>query len=315
MNIIELNDKLKNIELDINQFNNFRFISDFVPEKVLFSKISLKEGFPGTINLDLIIEGHIKGFSEFKTKTIRRVPLLKDGELKNELLEIKTPLNKVFSEEELIDLEEEKIIDLDKNIFFLNKIDLTIPMPDLRTGEEKIEKFFELTEKIIEAKIEAKIIKFLEKTKVKEEKQNIPDELKGYISPKGFLIEPSSKTFKKKETPPLVLKIRGLNSIPSINSVIRKVENGQKLNFIEKIINKKLNEYLTKEIDTYATLYFLNKNLLKLSFERETIREMLLNDKINKTEKRKIRIYGETYETKVEIINNIANKKEINPSI
>ena len=323
MNIIELNEKLRGREVELNQLD-FRFIPDFIPTKAVFTGISLKEGFPGTINGDFLIEGYIKGFEDFPVKTFRRKKLFDNFKNVFNVLELKEPLEKVFEEGEDIDLEEEGVIDTEKNVIFLDKIEILpkemeeeIKRSD---SERKIEKFISLTERLIEKKVELKILKFLEDTKPKPQIE-IPDELRDFVSPTGMLIEPKPAVkYYSKEKPVIDIKVRGISKIPSVKSVIKKTDEGKKLNFIESLINDKLTDYLARDVNIWAGTKLLNRELLKISFQREAVRESLKNDGITKLSfKKKLNIDGREFETTLTIAKNEEepkkDKKEKEPEL
>jgi hypothetical protein len=323
MNIIELNEKLRGREVELNQLD-FRFIPDFIPTKAVFTGISLKEGFPGTINGDFLIEGYIKGFEDFPVKTFRRKKLFDNFKNVFNVLELKEPLEKVFEEGEDIDLEEEGVIDTEKNVIFLDKIEILpkemeeeIKRSD---SERKIEKFISLTERLIEKKVELKILKFLEDTKPKPQIE-IPDELRDFVSPTGMLIEPKPAVkYYSKEKPVIDIKVRGINKIPSVKSVIKKTDEGKKLNFIESLIKDKLTDYLARDVNIWAGTKLLNRELLKISFQREAVRESLKNDGITKLSfKKKLNIDGREFETTLTIAKNEGepkkDKKEKEPEL
>lgn len=309
MNILELNERLKGKEAELNQFD-FKFISDFIPVKAVFAGISVKEGFPGNINGNFIIEGYIKGFKDFPVKAFRIKKFFENNKNVFNILELKESLEKVFEEGEYIDLEENGIIDLEKNVIFLDKIK-TVPDELIKTMEsmnkkKKIKTFISLTEKLIEIKIELKILKFLEDSKPKL-KADVPDELRDFISPSGTLIEPrpSFKKYPPKEKPDIDIKIRGISKIPSIKSIVKKTKEGKNLNFIENLINEKLTDYLVKDTNIQMGIKLLNKELLKTSFQRETIRDFLKKENISALPfKDKIHIDGKEFETKITITKN-----------
>jgi len=308
MNIIQFNEKMRGKKVEFNQLD-FRFISDFIPTKAVFTGISLKEGFPGTINGDFLIEGYIKGFEDFPVKTFRRKKLFDNFKNVFNVLELKEPLEKIFEEGEDIDLEEEGVIDLEKNVIFLDKINILpkeiekeIKKSDSR---QKIEKFISLTEQLIEKKVELKILKFLEDTKPKPQIE-IPDELRDFVSPAGMLIEPKpSVKYYSKEKPLIDIKVKGINKIPSVKSVIKKTEEGKKLNFIETLINDKLTDYLARDVNIWAGTKLLNRELLRISFQREALRESLKNEEITTLSfKKKLNIDGREFETTLTIAKN-----------
>jgi hypothetical protein len=324
MDLIYLNEKLKGTELEKDSFE-FNFIEDFVPEKVFFGGIGIKEGFPGNIYMNLNISGYIKGFEDFKVNTFRRKILFENGKPKAEFLELKNPVSDIFDDNEYIDLAEEGFIDEDKNLIFLNNVSV-FPEKILEEYKDKeesvlIDSFLNLTEKYIEKKIDLKVLKFIEDSKLSESAIKIPDELKEYVSPKGFLIEPSVNRQKYNKIKPNVsISLKVLNSIPSVNSVIKKINENKKLNFIENLLNKRLNYYLSHDVDFSAVKRYLNNELLRYSFNREALRKIfedknIKNVKISKS----INIAGEKYDTIITVKKNIdsvdINKKINNPDI
>ena len=93
--ILKFFEALKSSEVDLETLD-FKFIDEFIPQKAVFTGISFKEGFPGTVNGDFLIEGYIKGFPEFPVKTFRRKSFFKEGTNVFPFLELKKSLKEIF---------------------------------------------------------------------------------------------------------------------------------------------------------------------------------------------------------------------------
>jgi hypothetical protein len=323
--ILDFFNVLKGHEVDIATLD-FEFIGEFVPQRAIFTGISFKEGFPGTLNGDFLIEGHIKGFPEFPVKTFRRKNFFKNGVNTFPFLELKDIVENIFEASDLYDLEENGIVDIDKNIVIIEKLN---PLKNLdkikaKNKEELIEKFLKETEKLIQLKCEQKVLRYLEnlKREINPVEIDLPDELKGIVSPKGMLIEPSPPYSSKKIKPALDVKIRGLNTIPSVNAVAKKIKENKKLNSIESYIEEKFNRYSSENLNLAVMLKDVNNDLLKTVYERENIRQAIfanLDDKEvelekefnigNKTVKTKVKIFKE--DTGQEVKKNVSVKNEI----
>ena len=320
MNIIDFFNAIKGKEI-ATDFSNSKFTNGFVPQKVSIVNIAIKEGFPGNIYFDFQIEGYIKDFPDFTVKTFRRKKIYENFKNTVEAVKFKEPLEEIFSTEDLIDMEENNLIDPKENLFLFKNFDIRDKEIEeemkQKTLEEKIERFIVLTQNVISAKIEKKVLKFIKDTHEEQSRLDIPDEIKDYVNEKGYLKETRPYVPRKKEKPVLKISVKGFNTIPSVNSVIKKIQEGKKLNKVENIINKKLNTYIAQKTlsNISALLSAINMNLLKENFEREMLRDILISNGIKEINKETtLNICGEKIKTVINIKKNGDDFHGNNPS-